>query len=373
MSAQPQKNVPVAWLSAGRPPVVSRRRLFTGAVVSTFVSRRALEEEIIVDGVPRKCVVFIAPALHGYVMVYGHPEGKRPVIGRDVTGKLLVLEETISTGKSYPAVHIIETDGAKVTHGWKAIQGALPERYLGDVHRVIPLPEPIIGSLVITDWRSSNPRVAVPEKPKEPVKPRRRVMLNTKPTPRETLMSRGVREAFETGKHRRLQVFAPEYAPKHRGGPRPASFVDFAPRFLYIVRTPSPSFGRWKIANFQNWSWVFKHMARSLKKGPYVDEKLMKKVTSRKSGAGAIKTWARRSQIAPEFVGYTFAVHTGKNFDEVYVSEDMVGHRLGEFAPTTKFIRHGGKMQKETELAAKAAEIATAQAAKATAAAPAKK
>ncbi|MCE9541155.1 30S ribosomal protein S19 [Candidatus Kaiserbacteria bacterium] len=112
-------------------------------------------------------------------------------------------------------------------------------------------------------------------------------------------------------------------------------------------------------------------MARSLKKGPYVDEKLMKKVSARKAGDGAIKTWSRRSQIAPEFVGYTFAVHTGKNFDDVYVSEDMVGHRLGEFAPTTKFLRHGGKMQKETELAAKAAEIATAQAAKA--AVPAKK
>ena len=109
-------------------------------------------------------------------------------------------------------------------------------------------------------------------------------------------------------------------------------------------------------------------MARSLKKGPFVDEKLMKKVSSRKSGAGPIKTWARRSQIAPEFVGYTFAVHTGKNFDEVYVSEDRVGHRLGEFAPTVKFVRHGGKMQKEAEMAAKASEIATAQAAKATAA-----
>ena len=107
-------------------------------------------------------------------------------------------------------------------------------------------------------------------------------------------------------------------------------------------------------------------MARSLKKGPYVDEKLMKKVTARKAGAGSIKTWARRSQIAPEFVGYTFAVHTGKNFDDVLVTEDMVGHRLGEFAPTTKFIRHGGKMQKEIELAKKATEIATAQAAKAT-------
>lgn len=108
-------------------------------------------------------------------------------------------------------------------------------------------------------------------------------------------------------------------------------------------------------------------MTRSLKKGPFVDEKLAKKVATRKSGAGPIKTWARRSQIAPEFVGYTFAVHTGKNFDEVFVTEDMVGHRLGEFAPTTKFIRHGGKMQKEIEATAKAAEIATAQAAKATA------
>lgn len=109
-------------------------------------------------------------------------------------------------------------------------------------------------------------------------------------------------------------------------------------------------------------------MARSLKKGPYVDEKLMKKVSSRNSGSGSIKTWARRSQIAPEFVGYTFAVHNGKSFEEVLVNEDMVGHRLGEFAPTTKFGRHGGKMQKEIEMAAKAAEIATAQAAKSTAA-----
>ena len=108
------------------------------------------------------------------------------------------------------------------------------------------------------------------------------------------------------------------------------------------------------------------NMARSLKKGPFVDEKLMKKVTSRKSGDGVIKTWARRSQIAPEFVGFTFGVHTGKAFDEVLVTEDMVGHRLGEFAPTTKFVRHGGKMQKEIEQAKQQAEIATAQAAKAT-------
>jgi small subunit ribosomal protein S19 len=106
-------------------------------------------------------------------------------------------------------------------------------------------------------------------------------------------------------------------------------------------------------------------MTRSLKKGPYIDEKLAKKVASRKPGAGSIKTWARASMIPPEFVGFTFLVHTGKNFDEVFVTEDMVGHRLGEFAPTTKFIRHGGKMQKEAEMAAKAAEIASAQAAKA--------
>jgi len=108
-------------------------------------------------------------------------------------------------------------------------------------------------------------------------------------------------------------------------------------------------------------------MARSLKKGPYVDVKLAKKVAARKPGSAPIKTWARSSQIPPEFVGYTFLVHTGKNFDEVFVTEDMVGHRLGEFAPTTKFIRHGGKMQKEIETKAKEAEIAAAGAAKATA------
>jgi small subunit ribosomal protein S19 len=108
-------------------------------------------------------------------------------------------------------------------------------------------------------------------------------------------------------------------------------------------------------------------MTRSLKKGPYIDVKLAKKVANRKANAGSIKTWARSSQIAPEFVGYTFAVHTGKNFDDVFVTEDMVGHRLGEFAPTTRFGRHGGKMQKEIEMKAKEAEIATAQAAKATA------
>lgn len=106
-------------------------------------------------------------------------------------------------------------------------------------------------------------------------------------------------------------------------------------------------------------------MTRSLKKGPYVDEKLAKKVEKAgKPGGAPIKTWARASQIPPEFVGFAFLVHTGKNFDEVRVTEDMVGHRLGEFAPTTKFIKHGGKMQKEAEQAARAAEIAAAKAAK---------
>ena len=108
-------------------------------------------------------------------------------------------------------------------------------------------------------------------------------------------------------------------------------------------------------------------MTRSLKKEPYVDVKLAKKVATRKASAGSIKTWARASQIPPEFVGYTFLVHTGKNFDEVFVTEDMVGHRLGEFAPTTRFVRHGGKMQKEADAAAKVAEIAAAKAAKASA------
>jgi small subunit ribosomal protein S19 len=114
-------------------------------------------------------------------------------------------------------------------------------------------------------------------------------------------------------------------------------------------------------------------MSRSLKKGPYVDLKLMKKVQDKKpSEAGVIKTWARASQIAPEFVGFTFGVHNGKSHVDVLVSEEMVGHRLGEFSPTKKFVRHGGKMQKQLEEKRKQAEIAAAKAAKA-APAPAKK
>ncbi len=89
-------------------------------------------------------------------------------------------------------------------------------------------------------------------------------------------------------------------------------------------------------------------MARSLKKGPYIDEKLLKKVRTGKPGH-AIKTWARSATITPEMIGFTFGVHNGKEHISVQVTEDMVGHKLGEFSPTTKFGRHGGKMQREME------------------------
>src|SRR3569832_1887911 len=115
-------------------------------------------------------------------------------------------------------------------------------------------------------------------------------------------------------------------------------------------------------------------MSRSVSKGPYVDEKLLKKIEGKKpADTAVIKTWARRSQIAPEMVGFKFGVHNGKDHIEVLVSEDMVGLRLGEFSPTKKFIRHGGKMQKELEQKKKESEIAAAQAAKAAPAAGAKK
>lgn len=106
-------------------------------------------------------------------------------------------------------------------------------------------------------------------------------------------------------------------------------------------------------------------MTRSLKKGPNVDEKLMKKIEGKKPmETGVIKTWKRACQIAPEMVGFTFGVHNGRAHLEVLVTEDMVGHRLGEFSPTRKFIRHGGKMQKEIEQKKKESEIAAAKAAK---------
>ena len=89
-------------------------------------------------------------------------------------------------------------------------------------------------------------------------------------------------------------------------------------------------------------------MSRSLKKGPYVDERLLKRVTALgPSDKTVLKTWARSSTIAPEFVGHTLAVHNGKNHIPVFVSENMVGHKLGEFAPTRKFRGHGGKLAKE--------------------------
>jgi len=108
-------------------------------------------------------------------------------------------------------------------------------------------------------------------------------------------------------------------------------------------------------------------MSRSAKKGPYVYDRLLKKMSKVKPGEKTvIKTWARASTIAPEMVGYTFGVHNGKNFIEVTVKEEMVGHRLGEFALTRKFVKHGGKMQKQLEAAASMAEAekkAAAQAA----------
>lgn len=108
-------------------------------------------------------------------------------------------------------------------------------------------------------------------------------------------------------------------------------------------------------------------MTRSLKKGPYVDERLLKKIEGKNPiSTGVIKTWSRSSQISPEMVGFNFGVHNGKSHIEVLVTEDMVGHRLGEFSPTRKFIRHGGKMQKELEAKQKETEIAQAKAAKAT-------
>lgn len=90
-------------------------------------------------------------------------------------------------------------------------------------------------------------------------------------------------------------------------------------------------------------------MSRSLKKGPYVDAKLMKKVMAQKASGdkGAIKTWARASQIPPEFVGHNFSVHNGRNFINVYVVEGMVGHRLGEFSPTRTFRSHGRVVARE--------------------------
>jgi small subunit ribosomal protein S19 len=90
-------------------------------------------------------------------------------------------------------------------------------------------------------------------------------------------------------------------------------------------------------------------MSRSLKKGPYVDERVLKKVLAAKASGDRkpIKTWSRACTISPEMVGITLAVHNGKEHIPVFIVEDMVGHKLGEFSLTRKFVRHGGKMAKE--------------------------
>ena len=115
-------------------------------------------------------------------------------------------------------------------------------------------------------------------------------------------------------------------------------------------------------------------MSRSLYKGPYINPKILEKIKDKKPDAtGTIKVWDRASVISPEMVGFTFGVHNGKTHVEVFVSEEMVGHRLGEFSPTKKFIRHGGKMQKELEVKKKESEVAAAKASKAAGDAPKKK
>lgn len=106
-------------------------------------------------------------------------------------------------------------------------------------------------------------------------------------------------------------------------------------------------------------------MTRSLKKGPYIDERVTRKIAGKKpEQVGLVKTWSRACQISPEMVGFRFGVYNGKEHIEVLITEEMVGHRLGEFSPTRKFVKHGGKMQKELEQKKKESEMAAAQAAK---------
>jgi small subunit ribosomal protein S19 len=111
-------------------------------------------------------------------------------------------------------------------------------------------------------------------------------------------------------------------------------------------------------------------MSRSLKKGPAIDERLQEKLKKTAQGK-VIKTWSRWAAITPEMVGHTLGVHNGKEHIPVKVVENMVGHKLGEFSPSKKFVRHGGKMQKELEIKREEAEKAAA--AKATAPAAPKK
>jgi small subunit ribosomal protein S19 len=106
-------------------------------------------------------------------------------------------------------------------------------------------------------------------------------------------------------------------------------------------------------------------MSRSLKKGPFTDAKLLKKLGKLRVGdKTVIKTWSRDSVITPEMVGFYFGVHNGREHLTVVVVENMVGHKLGEFSPTKKFVRHGGRMQRDQEAAAadaqrKSADVST--------------
>jgi small subunit ribosomal protein S19 len=110
-------------------------------------------------------------------------------------------------------------------------------------------------------------------------------------------------------------------------------------------------------------------MTRSIKKGLNVDERLLKKIAGKNPlETPTVKTWKRACVISPEMLGFTFGVYNGKVHVEVLVTEDMVGHRLGEFSPTKKFMKHGGKMQKELEMKKKEAEITQAKGAVAAAA-----
>lgn len=103
-------------------------------------------------------------------------------------------------------------------------------------------------------------------------------------------------------------------------------------------------------------------MSRSLKKGLYIDERVIKKIEGKTpKETGVIKTWSRACTITPDMIGFTFGVHNGKDFIDVLVSEEMVGHKLGEFSPTRKFARHGGKMQKDLEQASRQKEIDAAK------------
>lgn len=103
-------------------------------------------------------------------------------------------------------------------------------------------------------------------------------------------------------------------------------------------------------------------MSRSLKKGPFTDDRLLKKLARHQPGPRVVvNTWSRAATVTPEMIGYTIGVHNGKIFIPVSISEEMVGHRLGEFSKSRVFVRHGGKVQKEQEMKAKEADQAKAK------------